>query len=61
MSKPKHSDNLDIFWLKDKSLEDSENLPDPEDLITSAIDELQSAVDELNDVMMILQNGNGKK
>jgi hypothetical protein len=21
--------NLDIFWLKDKSLEDSENLPEP--------------------------------
>ena len=22
--------NLDIFWLKDKSLEDSENLPEPD-------------------------------
>ena len=25
--------NLDIFWLKDDSLEDSENLPDPEILV----------------------------
>jgi type I restriction enzyme M protein len=22
--------SLDIFWLKDESLEDTENLPDPE-------------------------------
>jgi len=26
--------NLDIFWLKDESLEDSANLPDP-DIITA--------------------------
>jgi hypothetical protein len=39
---------------------DSDNLPEPEDLITAAVDALQSAVDELNDVMLILQNGNGK-
>lgn len=57
----KRDDNLDIFWLRDESREDNENLPEPEDLITTAIDELQSAVDELNDVMLILQNGNGKK
>lgn len=57
----KRDDNLDIFWLKDEGALDSDNLPEPEDLITGAIDELQSAVDELNDVMLILQNGNGKK
>jgi len=25
--------NLDIFWLKDESLEDSENLPDPDQIV----------------------------
>ena len=29
--------NLDIFWLKDESLEDSANLPDP-DIIAAEID-----------------------
>jgi hypothetical protein len=32
----------------------------PDDIITTAVDVLQSAVDELNDVMLILQNGNGR-
>jgi hypothetical protein len=30
-------------------------------LVITAIDELQSAVDELNDVMLHLQDGNGQK
>ena len=30
-------DNLDIFWLKDESLEHSANLPDP-DIIAQEID-----------------------
>jgi type I restriction enzyme M protein len=25
--------NLDIFWLKDESLEDSANLPDPDEIV----------------------------
>jgi type I restriction enzyme M protein len=29
--------NLDIFWLKDESLEDGANLPDP-DVIAAEID-----------------------
>jgi type I restriction enzyme M protein len=29
--------NLDIFWLKDESLEDSANLPDP-DILAAEID-----------------------
>lgn len=53
--------NLDIFWLKDDSLEDSHRVAEPEDLVTAAIDNLQVAMDELNDVMLILQDVNGKK
>lgn len=38
--------NLDIFWLKDDSLTDLDNLPDPEILITEIVDNLQSALEE---------------
>ena len=38
--------NLDIFWLKDDSLEDSENLPDPEILAQEIADDLQTAVEQ---------------
>ncbi len=30
-------DNLDLFWLKDASLEDSDDLPEPEDLVSEAV------------------------
>ena len=38
--------NLDIFWLKDKSLEDSEDLPDPDVLAQEIADDLQTALDQ---------------
>jgi type I restriction enzyme M protein len=38
--------NLDIFWLKDKSLEDSENLPEPDVLAQEIADDLQTALDQ---------------
>jgi len=38
--------NLDIFWLKDKSLEDSEDLPDPDVLAQEIADDLQTAADQ---------------
>lgn len=36
--------NLDITWLKDESVEDMENLPEPDDLAQEIIDDLQSAL-----------------
>ena len=36
--------NLDIFWLKDESLEDSANLPDPEVLALEIAEELEAAL-----------------
>jgi type I restriction enzyme M protein len=51
---------LDSFkWLKDESLEDAHELPPPEDLTTDAIGELEGAVEELNAVLALLENGNG--
>ena len=38
--------NLDIFWLKDKSLAESEDLPDPEVLAQEIVDDLQTALDQ---------------
>ena len=38
--------NLDIFWLKDKSLEDSDNLPEPDVLAQEITDDLQAAIDQ---------------
>jgi type I restriction enzyme M protein len=38
--------NLDIFWLKDKSLEDSADLPEPDVLAQEIADDLQTALDQ---------------
>ena len=38
--------NLEIFWLKDNSLGDSENLPDPKLLALEIAEDLESALDE---------------
>jgi len=52
---------LDGFkWLKDESLEDADELPEPEELATDAIAELESAVEELNAVMKLLEGENGE-
>jgi type I restriction enzyme M protein len=38
--------SLDIFWLKDESLEDSANLPDPAVIAAEIVEDLQAALDE---------------
>jgi type I restriction enzyme M protein len=38
--------SLDIFWLRDESLEDSENLPDPGVLAAEIVEDLQAALDQ---------------
>jgi type I restriction enzyme M protein len=47
-----------LKWLKDESLDDGEELPEPEELATDAIAELQAAVGELNGLLLTLENGN---
>jgi type I restriction enzyme M protein len=37
--------NLDLFWLKDQSLEDSENLPEPDELAEEIAEDLQTALE----------------
>lgn len=49
---------LDGFkWLKDDSLDDADGLPEPEELVTDAVAELAAAIEELNLVMALLENG----
>jgi len=38
--------SLDIFWLRDESLEDSENLPPPATIAEEIVEDLEAAVDQ---------------
>jgi type I restriction enzyme M protein len=49
--------NLDIFWLKDESLEDTENLPAPEVLAAEIAENLESALEQFNSIIQELQEG----
>ena len=42
--------NLDIFWLKDESLEDSANLPDPDVLAKDIVDNLEAALEQFKEI-----------
>ena len=42
--------SLDIFWLKDESLEDAENLPDPDVLASEIADNLESALEQFSSI-----------
>ncbi len=42
--------SLDIFWLKDKSLEDSENLPDPGILAHEIVEDLEAALEQFREI-----------
>src|SRR5881296_2865193 len=38
--------SVDLFWLRDESLEDSANLPDPHVLAEEIAEDLQAALDQ---------------
>ena len=42
--------NLDIFWLKDESLEDSANLPAPELIAAEIVDDLEAALEQFREI-----------
>jgi len=46
---------LDITWLKDETLEDAEDFPEPQDLAAEAITELEAAVDDLKDILQLVE------
>ena len=42
--------NLGIFWLKDESLEDSDNLPDPAVIAAEIVEGLQAALEQFAEI-----------
>ncbi|MCK4463795.1 MAG: SAM-dependent DNA methyltransferase [Candidatus Omnitrophica bacterium] len=47
---------LDITWLRDESLDDPDDLPEPQDLASEAITELETVVDSLKEIVAGLEN-----
>ncbi len=48
--------SLDVFWLRDKSLIDLENLPEPEDLAAEIIENLEAGLESFREVLTGLRN-----
>jgi type I restriction enzyme M protein len=48
--------NLDIFWLRDESLEDTADLPDPDVLAAEIVEDLQSALEQFLEIAEDLGN-----
>lgn len=43
--------NLDIFWLRDESLEDTANLPDPDVIAAEIIEDLRTALEQFEEIL----------
>ena len=53
--KKRDKKSLDIFWIKDKSLADLDNLPSPDELAADIIENLQSALDSFKELQAQLR------
>ena len=42
--------NLDIFWLRDESMEDSANLPPPDEIAEEIVEDLRAALEQLEEI-----------
>jgi len=42
--------SLDIFWIKDESLEDTENLPEPDIIAGEIAENLQTAIEQFTEI-----------
>jgi type I restriction enzyme M protein len=51
--------SLDIFWLRDETLEDSENLPPPALIASEIVEELQAALDQFAEIASDLSGQGG--
>ena len=47
--------SLDVFWLKDKSLVDLDNLPEPDELAEQIIENLEAGLDSFREVLAALR------
>lgn len=48
--------SLDIFWIKDKSLTDLDNLPDPDILANEIIENIESGLNAFKEIMETINN-----
>ena len=46
--------SLDIFWLKDKSLADLDNLPEPDDLAAEIIENVEAGLNSFREIVLAL-------
>jgi len=47
--------NLDIFWLKDDTLDDPDLLPPPDEIAAEIVENLEAALDRFRKVSLSLQ------
>ena len=47
--------SLDIFWLKDESLEESDNLPEPDVIAREIVEDLESALEQIREIVEDLE------
>jgi type I restriction enzyme M protein len=47
-----------LKWLKDESFDDANELLEPQEMATDAIGELEEAIQQLNAIVELLDNGN---
>ena len=47
--------SLDISWIKDKSLTDLDNLPNPDVLAEEIIENLQAGIDSFEEIMLSIK------
>ena len=50
---------LDITWLRDESLEENGEFPDPQDLASEAITEFEAIVDDLREIVALVEKEEG--
>jgi type I restriction enzyme M protein len=56
-----HHYKLDAFkWIRDEEQNDSDELPEPEEMINEAMEELQLALDDLGDIQRLLDVNGGE-
>lgn len=49
--------SLDLFWIRDESLLDAENLPDPDEIAEEIAEDLRSALEQIEEIYEDLQAG----
>ena len=48
------SDNLDLTWLRDESVERADDLPEPEEIAAEILQHLQTAMEEMGELLELL-------